>query len=114
MAPEGKLRLPFSPRCGEEAPTPKQDKLQVLAGLSGVEPQVLRFGGRQRVDEGAAAWRRRWVPQDRAMVDAFLRLRVPQRMAVREVVTAVVSGMAWAAQAGGQVWRLIATAPAMR
>jgi hypothetical protein len=114
MAPEGKLRLPFSPRCGEEAPTPKQDKLQVLAGLSGVEPQVLRFGGRQRVDEGAAAWRRRWVPQDRAMVDAFLSLPEPQRKPVRELVTALVTALARAAQAGGQVWRRIATAPAMR
>jgi small ligand-binding sensory domain FIST len=53
-------------------------------------------------------------PQDRAMVDAFLSLPEPQRKPVRELVTALVTALARAAQAGGQVWRRIAAAPAMR
>jgi len=45
---------------------------------------------------------------------AFQRLPEPQRKPVRELVTALVTALARAAQAGGQVWRRIAAAPAMR
>jgi len=76
---------------------PEQNKLQVLAGLFGVEPHALRFGGRQRVGEGAAAWLQTLGAQDRAMFDAFLSLPAPQRKLVRELVAT----LARAAEAAG-------------
>lgn len=71
---------------------PEQDKLQVLAQLYGVEPHVLRFGGK-RLGEGRASWSDAMNAQDRAMVDAFLHLPMPQRKLVRELVAALAAGV---------------------
>ena len=68
---------------------PKQDKLRVLAALVGMEPHELQFGGRHRVREAGAEWPDALGAQDRVMVDAYLRLPVPQRRLVRELVTAL-------------------------
>ena len=68
---------------------PEQDKLQVLASVLGVEPQVLRFGGKPRVGEAKTNWAEAMGPQDRAMVDAFLSLPAPQRRLVRDLVAAL-------------------------
>ena len=68
---------------------PKQDKLRVLAGLVGMEPHELQFGGRHQVKEARAEWPEALGAQDRVMVDAYLRLPVPQRRLVRELVTAL-------------------------
>lgn len=69
---------------------PSQDKLLVLADWLGVEPQALRFGDgvvtavrerRKRWDEGVGY-------EEREIFEAFLRLPVPQRKTVREVILA--------------------------
>ena len=69
---------------------PSQDKLLVLADWLGVEPQALRFGDgvvtavrerRKRWDEGVGY-------EEREIFEAFLRLPVPQRKTVREVIMA--------------------------
>ena len=64
---------------------PKQDKIRVLAGIVGVDPHVLQYGGKLRVGEGKPVWEAMPAP-DRAMVDAFLSLPSPQRKLVRELV----------------------------
>jgi hypothetical protein len=65
---------------------PEQDKLLVLAALFNIEPQVLRYGGKSRVGEGAAAWSQGLGAQDLAMVDAYLSLPASQRKLVRELI----------------------------
>lgn len=69
---------------------PSQDKLLVLAEWLGIEPQMLRFGEgivttvrerRKRWDEGVGY-------EEREIFEAFLRLPVPQRKTVREVILA--------------------------
>ena len=67
---------------------PEQDKLQVLAALFNVEPQVLRYGGKSRIGEGRAVWQG-MSAQELAMVDAFLTLAPTQRKLVRELVLAL-------------------------
>lgn len=71
---------------------PGQDKLQVVAAMLGVEPHVLRFGGKPRIAEKAADWPHGIGPQDRAMFDGFLSLPAPQRRLVRELVQALADG----------------------
>ncbi|MFM2055575.1 MAG: hypothetical protein RL456_3612 [Pseudomonadota bacterium] len=67
---------------------PSQDKLQVLADMLKVEPQVLRFG--ERVARSVQEYRQRWDEklsyQERETVDAYLQLPAPQRKVVREVI----------------------------
>ncbi|WP_407352929.1 hypothetical protein [Luteimonas sp. R10] len=70
---------------------PEQDKLQVLAALLNVEPQVLRFGGRPRVGEARAEWSAGLGAQDRVMLDAFLSLPPAQRRLVRELVSTLAA-----------------------
>lgn len=70
---------------------PNQDKVQVLAELFGVEPQVLRFGGgKSKVADARTGWEA-FSPQDRAMFDAFLSLPAKQRNLVREIVAALAA-----------------------
>ena len=65
---------------------PKQDKLRVLAGLVGMEPHELQFGGRHRVGDSRAEWPPALAAQDRMMMDAYLGLPAMQRRLVRELV----------------------------
>lgn len=68
---------------------PEQDKLQVLAELFGVEPHVLRFGGKSRVGEAPPAWPAGLASQDHAMIVSFLGLPASHRKLVRELVSAL-------------------------
>ena len=69
---------------------PAQDKLLVLAEWLGLEPQALRFG--DEVTRNVRARRKRWEEgigyAEREVFEAFLRLPVPQRKTVREVILA--------------------------
>lgn len=69
---------------------PAQDKLLALAEWLGVEPQALRFGN--EVAKAVRARRKSWDEgigyQEREIFEAFLRLPVPQRKIVREVILA--------------------------
>lgn len=71
---------------GETLPT--QEKLVVLAEWLSVEPQQLRFG--EEVGRRVQARRARWDAgigyQDRDIFEAFLKLPVPQRRVIREVI----------------------------
>ena len=69
---------------------PEQDKLQVLAGLFGIEPHELRFGrsGRHRVSEPLGAWQAIGA-RERKVIEAFLALP-PKR---RELVGELVAGL---------------------
>jgi hypothetical protein len=69
---------------------PEQDKLQALADWLGAEPHALRFGRKaNRVRETAAAWPAPASAQDRAAIEAYLRLPSASRKAVREVIAAL-------------------------
>jgi transcriptional regulator with XRE-family HTH domain len=67
---------------------PSQEKLLVLAEWLGVPPQQLRFGGEvvQRVQQRRARWDSGIGYQDRDIFEAFLKLPVPQRRLIREVI----------------------------
>lgn len=69
---------------------PAQDKLLVLAEVLKVEPEVLRFGAgvRNRVQEGRKRWDEGVSYEEREAFDAFLRLPLPQRKVVREIILA--------------------------
>jgi len=69
---------------------PAQDKLLVLAEILKVEPEVLRFGRavRHRVQESRKRWDDGVSYEEREVFDAFLRLPVPQRKVVREIILA--------------------------
>lgn len=67
---------------------PKQDKIRVLAGIVGVDPHVLQYGGKPQVGEARPVWEALAAP-DRAMVDAFLSLPAPQRKLVRDLVASL-------------------------
>ena len=71
---------------GETLPT--QEKLLVLAEWLAVPPQQLRFGGEvtQRVQQRRARWDSGVGYEDRDIFEAFLKLPVPQRRLVREVI----------------------------
>lgn len=64
---------------------PEPDKLRVLAGIVGMDPCTLLFGGKPRVGEAGLAWESLSAP-DRATMDAYLALPAPQRKLVRELV----------------------------
>ena len=64
----------------------KRGALWVLAGLVGMEPHELQFGGRLRIKDARAEWPEALAAQDRVMVDAYLGLPVVQRRLVRELV----------------------------
>jgi transcriptional regulator with XRE-family HTH domain len=67
---------------------PSQEKLLVLAEWLGVPPQQLRFGSEValRVQQRRARWDSGIGYQDRDIFEAFLKLPVPQRKVVREVI----------------------------
>ena len=67
---------------------PSQEKLLVLAGWLAVPPQQLRFGSEvgQRVQQRRARWDSGIGYQDRDIFEAFLKLPVPQRRLIREVI----------------------------
>ncbi|WP_066094152.1 hypothetical protein [Xanthomonas massiliensis] len=69
---------------------PEQDKLQVLAQLYGVEPQVLRFGSpaRTRVADARLQWPD-IGPRERAVIQAFLALPPKRRALVGELIDAL-------------------------
>ena len=69
---------------------PAQDKLLVLAQILKVEPEVLRFGRavRHQVQESRKRWDDGVGYEEREVFDAFLRLPVPQRKVVREIIFA--------------------------
>ena len=74
---------------GETLPT--QEKLLVLAEWLSVPPQQLRFGSEvaqrvQRVQQRRARWDSGIGYQDRDIFEAFLKLPVPQRRLIREVI----------------------------
>ena len=71
---------------------PNQDKLQVLADLFGVEPQVLRFGktGKGRVAESQATWPALGV-RERQVIETYLALPPKRRELVGELVEALAT-----------------------
>lgn len=68
---------------------PRQDKIRVLAAIVGMDPHVLQYGGKARVNDGRADWAEAMGARDRAMVDAYLSLPAPRRQLVRELVEAL-------------------------
>jgi transcriptional regulator with XRE-family HTH domain len=70
---------------------PSQDKLLVLAEWLQVPPQQLRYGAEieTRVRERRARWDAALGYQDREVIEAFMRIPLPQRKALREVILAV-------------------------
>jgi hypothetical protein len=74
---------------------PEQDKLQVLADLFGVEPHLLRFGGKAKVVNYVAQERAPWPiigVHERQVVEAFLALPPKRRQLVGELVAALGQG----------------------
>ena len=67
---------------------PQEDKLQVLAGILKIEPEVLRFGDavRQSVQQHRKRWDEGVGYLERETFDAFLQLPAPQRKILREVI----------------------------
>jgi hypothetical protein len=85
---------------------PSQPKLMVLAEWLGVPPQELRFGADapQRIEYRRKQWDRAIGFEEREIFEAFLRLPVPQRRMVREVIVAFdrAYGMQGAPRAAGE------------
>ncbi len=69
---------------------PSQDKLRTLAEWLGLTPQQLQFGrdSVHRVESPRNRWDADIGYQDRELLEAFLKLPVPQRKVVREVILA--------------------------
>jgi transcriptional regulator with XRE-family HTH domain len=67
---------------------PGQDKLQTLAGILKIEPEVLRFGDKVRtsVQEHKQRWGEGVSYLERETFDAFLKLPAPQRKVIREII----------------------------
>lgn len=68
---------------------PKLDKLRVLAGIVGMEPDELLFGGQPAVGEGKAHWLQSLGAPERTMMDAYASLPTSQRKLVRELVASL-------------------------
>ena len=71
---------------GETLPT--HEKLLVLAEWLAVSPQQLNFGDeiQRKVEQRRARWDSGVGYQDRDIFEAFLKLPVPQRKLIREVI----------------------------
>lgn len=67
---------------------PSQDKLRTLSEWLKVEPHKLQFGHNHRAESPAPRWDPHIGYQDRELFEAFLKLPVPQRKVVREVIVA--------------------------
>lgn len=67
---------------------PSQEKLLLLADWLGVPPQELSFGAEalQRIEQRRARWDSGIGYQEREIFETFLKLPVPQRKLVREVI----------------------------
>lgn len=65
---------------------PPYDKVEALAKWLGVSVEQLYGGGRPEVRERRAHWDAGIGWQDRDIIQAFLKLPVPQRRLVREVI----------------------------
>ena len=72
---------------------PKQDKLRVLAGIVGMEPHELQFGGKPAIGEGKADWAQALGVPERSMLDAYASLPATQRKLVRELVAMLAAGV---------------------
>ena len=71
---------------------PEQDKLQVLAGLFGVEPQTLRYGTpvrNNRIAEPQLAWPVGAGAREQRLFEAFLALPPKRREMVETMVAAL-------------------------
>lgn len=81
---------------------PAQDKLQVLAQLLNVNPEVLRFGSavRDEVYGRRSRWDETIGYLEREAFDAFLRLPPAQRKVLREVILTFAKAHAHAEGAG--------------
>ena len=75
---------------------PSQDKLVVLAEWLAVPPHELRFGTEvdRRVEQRRARWEQGVGYAERELFEMFLRLPVPQRRIVREVIMAFAKAYA--------------------
>ena len=71
---------------GETLPT--HEKLLVLAEWLGVPPQQLNFGDeiQRKVEQRLSRWDSGIGYQDRDIFEAFLKLPIPQRKLIREVI----------------------------
>ena len=71
---------------GETLPT--HEKLLVLAEWLGVSPQQLNFGDeiQRKAEQRRARWDSGIGYQDRDIFEAFLKLPIPQRKLIREVI----------------------------
>jgi hypothetical protein len=71
---------------------PKQDKLRVLAELTGVDPHFLRFGAKGRVSEARSDYPVGISVRERRIIDSFLALPARRRELVGELVAALQEG----------------------
>jgi transcriptional regulator with XRE-family HTH domain len=71
---------------GETLPT--HEKLLVLASWLGVTPQHLNYGDeiQHKVQERRARWDSGIGYEDRDIFEAFLKLPIPQRRVIREII----------------------------
>lgn len=71
---------------GETLPT--HEKLLVLASWLGVTPQYLHYGDeiQHKVQERRARWDSGIGYEDRDIFEAFLKLPIPQRRVIREII----------------------------
>jgi transcriptional regulator with XRE-family HTH domain len=67
---------------------PSQDKLRTLAEWLKVSPQDLQYGQAYKAESPRPRWDAGVGYQDRDIFEAFLKLPVPQRKVVREVILA--------------------------
>ena len=87
---------------------PSQPKPMVLAERLGVPPQELCFGAEvpTRIEQRRQQWSHAIGFEEREIFEAFLRLPVPQRRVVREVIVALdwaYGGLGTQGAAGGKV-----------
>lgn len=72
---------------------PEPDKLEVLAGLVGVDAQALRYGrspdSRSRVAESALSWPAQIDAEDRIAISRFLKLPEDTRKIIRDIIHAL-------------------------
>lgn len=79
---------------------PSQEKLEVLAELLAIEPQVLRYGEGvvRRVRERQQMWMDGIAPAERDLIEAFMKLPAARRKILQEVILAFVAAEARATQ----------------
>ena len=84
---------------------PRQDKLVALAEWLGIPPQELRYGVEleNRVKQEQKRWDEGIGYQEREVFEAFLKLPVPQRKIIREII--LTFAKAQAAEAAPRVKR---------